>query len=209
MALHKVEAFSALALRVLASKPSWLASALIVPHPSSPIRSNTCAALNTRARQCESEQRQITASEGSKLLQRAFVSERQIHEKSFEELASLQINTGTQLCGKSAPPASSEAARSVAAGAYGAHGLKVEEMYKTIWRTAVQYHQFSAVSLLAVAAVPSARARLVSGAGICLGAAGFSGSNYAVAFYQDRSLAKLGPYGGMSLIGGWLALTVL
>ena len=30
---------------------------------------------------------------------------------------------------------------SVAAGAYGAHGLKVEEMYKTIWRTAVQYHR--------------------------------------------------------------------
>ena len=40
-------------------------------------------------------------------------------------------------------------------------------------------------------------------------AAAFSGSNYAVAFYEDRSLAKLGPYGGMSLIGGWLALTVL
>ena len=98
---------------------------------------------------------------------------------------------------------------SVAAGAYGAHGLKVSEEYKTIWRTAVQYHQFAAVSLLAAAAVPSARARLVSGAGICLGAAGFSGSNYAVAFYEDRSLAKLGPYGGMSLIGGWLALTVL
>ena len=98
---------------------------------------------------------------------------------------------------------------SVAAGAYGAHGLKVEEMYKTIWRTAVQYHQFSAVSLLATAAVPSARARMVSGVGIVLGAAAFSGSNYAVAFYQDRSLAKLGPYGGMSLIGGWLALAVL
>ena len=98
---------------------------------------------------------------------------------------------------------------SVAAGAYGAHGLKVSEEYKTIWRTAVQYHQFAAVSLLAAAAVPSARARLVSGAGICLGAAAFSGSNYAVAFYQDRSLAKFGPYGGMSLIGGWLALTVL
>ena len=97
---------------------------------------------------------------------------------------------------------------SVAAGAYGAHGLKVSEEYKTIWRTAVQYHQFAAVSLLATAAVPSARARMVSGAGIVLGAAAFSGSNYAVAFYQDRSLAKLGPYGGMSLIGGWLALTV-
>lgn len=41
------------------------------------------------------------------------------------------------------------------------------------------------------------------------GAAAFSGSNYAVAKYQDRSLAKLGPYGGMSLIGGWLALTIL
>ncbi|CAH0372088.1 unnamed protein product [Pelagomonas calceolata] len=98
---------------------------------------------------------------------------------------------------------------SVAAGAYGAHGLKVSEEYKTIWRTAVQYHQFAAVSLLAAAAVPSARARLVSGVGILAGAAAFSGSNYAVAFYEDRSLAKLGPYGGMSLIGGWLALTVL
>ena len=51
--------------------------------------------------------------------------------------------------------------------------------------------------------------RIVLVDGIGLAAATFSGSNYAVAFYQDRSLAKLGPYGGMSLIGGWLALTVL
>ena len=63
-------------------------------------------------------------------------------------------------------------ASSVAAGAYGAHGLKVEDEYKTIWRAAVQYHQFAAVSLLATAAVPSARARLVAGIGILAVASG-------------------------------------
>mgnify|MGYP002017554368 CR=1 FL=1 len=79
---------------------------------------------------------------------------------------------------------------SVAAGAYGAHGLKVSEEYKTIWRTAVQYHQFAAVSLLAAAAVPSARARLVSGAGICLGAAAFSGPGKRAAQGEPLATAR-------------------
>ena len=34
----------------------------------------------------------------------------------------------------------------------------------------------------------------------------FSGSCYLVAFQGDRSNGKLAPYGGYSMIAGWLAL---
>ena len=98
---------------------------------------------------------------------------------------------------------------SVAAGAYGAHGLKVSEEYKTIWRTAVQYHQVHALALLATAAIPSARARAVSSACFVTGGAVFCGSNYVVAYKQDRSYGGWAPYGGTGLIGGWLALAAL
>ena len=81
--------------------------------------------------------------------------------------------------------------------------------FRTIWKTAVQYHQFAAVSLLASCAIPSARARAVGGAAILAGGLAFSGSNYLVAYHQDRAWGKLAPYGGTGLIGGFLAFAAL
>jgi uncharacterized membrane protein YgdD (TMEM256/DUF423 family) len=59
---------------------------------------------------------------------------------------------------------------------------------------------------LLLAAAPLARRP--SAVGVCT-AAGillFSGSCYAAAFSEDRSNAKLAPFGGISLIAGWLCL---
>jgi len=101
-------------------------------------------------------------------------------------------------------------AASVGAGAYGAHGLvSHDDEYRAIWKTAVQYHQVHALALLATAAIPSARARAVSSACFLTGGAVFCGSNYVVAYKQDRSYGGWAPYGGTGLIGGWLALAAL
>ena len=51
----------------------------------------------------------------------------------------------------------------------GAHKLKGVEEYRNIWKTAVQYHQFGTVSLLACSVVPSPRARMVGSVGLSLG----------------------------------------
>ena len=101
-------------------------------------------------------------------------------------------------------------AASVGAGAYGAHGLvSHDDEYRAIWKTAVQYHQVHALALLATAAIPSARARAASSACFLTGGAVFCGSNYVVAYKQDRSYGGWAPYGGTGLIGGWLALAAL
>ena len=101
-------------------------------------------------------------------------------------------------------------AASVGAGAYGAHGLvSHDDEYRAIWKTAVQYHQVHALALLATVAIPSARARAVSSACFLTGGAVFCGSNYVVAYKQDRSYGGWAPYGGTGLIGGWLALAAL
>ena len=100
-------------------------------------------------------------------------------------------------------------ASSVGLGAVGAHALKADDEFKTIWFRANHYHQLHAAALLGVAVVPSARARAVSGAAMLAGVTLFAGSNYLVAWHQDRSYGKLAPYGGTALIGGWAALAIL
>lgn len=100
-------------------------------------------------------------------------------------------------------------ASSIGAGAAGAHALAhVDDEFRAIWRTAVSYQQVHALALLATPLAP-ARARGPAGALFVAGAALFCGSNYAVAWHQDRSFGKLAPYGGTAFIGGWLALAVL
>lgn len=80
--------------------------------------------------------------------------------------------------------------------------------YLAIWKTAVQYHQIHALALLGTL-VAAPRARAVAGACFTIGTVLFSGSNYVVAYHEDRTYGKFAPYGGMLLIGGWLALAVL
>ena len=72
----KWRALSALALRVLACKPSWLCQRAYCAASIITIRfEHVRIAKSTRAKQCDRDQRQIAASQSSKLLQRAFVSE--------------------------------------------------------------------------------------------------------------------------------------
>ena len=100
-------------------------------------------------------------------------------------------------------------AASVGLGAYGAHGLKGKKPeYHKVWSTAVQYQQLGAVSLMAISNAPK-RARLVGGLGIVLGTALFSGTNYVVAYTEDRQYAKGAPIGGMLMMAGLAAIAIL
>jgi uncharacterized membrane protein YgdD (TMEM256/DUF423 family) len=99
----------------------------------------------------------------------------------------------------------------VAAGAFGAHGLKgrlAPEML-VVFETGVRYHLIHALGLLAVAwastrwesrAIPAAGWLFV--AGILL----FSGSLYAMCLTALRALGAITPIGGVAFILGWLLL---
>jgi uncharacterized membrane protein YgdD (TMEM256/DUF423 family) len=103
------------------------------------------------------------------------------------------------------------AALAVAAGAFGAHGLKerVPATDLVIWETAARYHLVHALALVGVgalgASVPTARidwaGRLLS-----FGVLVFSGSLYLLVGTGTRWLGAITPIGGVALIAGWLAL---
>jgi uncharacterized membrane protein YgdD (TMEM256/DUF423 family) len=100
----------------------------------------------------------------------------------------------------------------VALGAFGAHALKgrlAQEM-TIVWQTAVQYHAWHALGLLAVGILllqwPDRGflgiAAWLFVAGIVL----FSGSLYALALTEVRWLGAITPFGGLAFLAGWLAL---
>ena len=99
----------------------------------------------------------------------------------------------------------------VALGAFGAHALKgrLEPAMAAVWQTAVLYHGWHALALLAagllLAQQPDARA---VGAAAHLFAAGivlFSGSLYAYALTGTRAFAMITPAGGIAFLAGWAA----
>ncbi len=103
----------------------------------------------------------------------------------------------------------------VALGAFGAHGLErrfaERPDRKAIWNTAVQYHSYHALAVLALAAVAGRRpGRLVAGAGGLFGAGVllFSGSLYALALSGVRGLGAVTPFGGLAFLTGWALLGV-
>ena len=99
-------------------------------------------------------------------------------------------------------------AASVAAGAAGAHAMAhKDDDWVAVWKTAVQYHQIHTLALLGTAAVPSKKARLVAGGLFAAGTVLFSGTNYLVAYYEDRSLSKTAPVGGEKCITRGSCLT--
>mmetsp|Transcript_7836 Transcript_7836/g.14181 ORF Transcript_7836/g.14181 Transcript_7836/m.14181 type:complete len:118 (-) Transcript_7836:365-718(-) len=103
-------------------------------------------------------------------------------------------------------------AMSVGTGAYGAHGLKgKEEAYIKVYETGSRYQLVHSAILAATPAIcgNSSRAGKIAGACFVTGIALFSGSCYAVALSEDRSVGKLAPVGGFALIGGWLSLAIL
>lgn len=105
------------------------------------------------------------------------------------------------------------AAVAVGLGAFGAHGLKGRigaDMF-AVWQTAVQYHAWHALGLLAIGLSSFYfKSPWMSAAGWLL-AAGimlFSGSLYALALGAPRILGAITPFGGLSFIAGWLAFAI-
>ncbi len=99
----------------------------------------------------------------------------------------------------------------VAAGAFGAHGLKarLDEQAMAWWHTAAQYHFIHALGLFAVDAVARRGASVsLAGWALVVGLVLFSGSLYVMALTGLRWLGAVTPIGGTAWIVGWIALAV-
>lgn len=102
----------------------------------------------------------------------------------------------------------------VAAGAFGAHGLKevLTADQLVIWETAVRYQMYHALALLAVGVLARTRPYLaprcvgVAGVAFLIGVIIFSGSLYLLAVTDIRWLGAITPFGGVSMLVGWAAL---
>lgn len=107
-------------------------------------------------------------------------------------------------------------ALSVALGAYAAHGMaEADASVASLMEKATRYQMVHAVALLAVGGLqiigPSlgrpVRWLALSGALFALGLVLFPGALYAIAL-GGLPMAWLAPYGGISMILGWLVLTL-
>jgi uncharacterized membrane protein YgdD (TMEM256/DUF423 family) len=99
---------------------------------------------------------------------------------------------------------------SVAAGAFGAHGLRgsVTPERLAAWQTAAHYGLVHSAVLLALALYASATGRNV-GFSATLFTAGvvlFSGSIFGLVLWELRALGPVTPVGGLCLIAGWASL---
>lgn len=77
-----------------------------------------------------------------------------------------------------------------------------------VWQTAVQYHAWHALGLLAIGL--SVESTWVKAAGWLLvaGIVLFSGSLYALALGAPRSAGMVTPLGGLAFILGWIAFAI-
>lgn len=102
----------------------------------------------------------------------------------------------------------------VTLGAFGAHALKarLDDYSQGVWETAVQYHFYHALALLAVGIValgqPQSTLLRSSGSLFLLGTLIFSGSLYLLALSGTRWLGAVTPLGGLAFIAGWACLAV-
>ena len=99
---------------------------------------------------------------------------------------------------------------SVAAGAFGAHGLRqrLSPEMVSVFETAARYQMYHALALLAVAwAAGRWSGSALNLAGWCFmaGTLLFSGSLYALALFGARWLGAITPFGGLAFLLGWLA----
>lgn len=100
---------------------------------------------------------------------------------------------------------------SVAAGAFGAHGLKdkVTPRHLEVFETAARYQMYHALALLGVAWLMSRSPMPTLTAAAWTFLAGiiiFSGSLYALALTGIDKLGAITPIGGLSLLVGWALL---
>jgi uncharacterized membrane protein YgdD (TMEM256/DUF423 family) len=101
----------------------------------------------------------------------------------------------------------------VAAGAFGAHGLRARLTpdLLAVFETAARYQMYHALALLAVAwAVTRWPTPLTTWAGwlFVAGTVIFSGSLYALALTGVRWLGAITPLGGVAFLAGWACLLV-
>jgi len=99
----------------------------------------------------------------------------------------------------------------VAAGAFGAHGLRgrVSPELIDVFETAARYHIYHALGLLAVAWAVSrwpGTATTAAGWLFLAGVVLFSGSLYLMTFTGMRWLGAITPLGGVAFLAGWAAL---
>ena len=102
------------------------------------------------------------------------------------------------------------AAISVAAGAFAAHGLRdrLDARSLEVFETASRYHMFHALAMIAAGVLASSALRgahiaaWIFQAGIVL----FSGSLYALALTGVKGLGAVTPLGGLAFLAGWLWL---
>jgi uncharacterized membrane protein YgdD (TMEM256/DUF423 family) len=99
----------------------------------------------------------------------------------------------------------------VALGAFGAHALKARlgpDMTQ-VWQTAVQYHGWHALAIVAAGLVllhrPDAAAIAIAAWLFVAGVVLFSGSLYLLAFTGTRVLGAITPLGGAAFLAGWAA----
>ncbi|HET9623156.1 MAG TPA: DUF423 domain-containing protein [Kofleriaceae bacterium] len=101
------------------------------------------------------------------------------------------------------------AALSVGAGAFAAHGLrgKLDERMLEVFETGARYQMYHALAmvlagLLAASAPRASIAGWIFQAGIVL----FSGSLYVLSLTSVRALGAITPIGGVAFLAGWLWL---
>ncbi len=100
----------------------------------------------------------------------------------------------------------------VGLGAFGAHALRARLApdLMTVYETAVQYHFWHALGLLAVAILLTQKpdnAALAAAAWLLVaGLVLFSGSLYALALTGVRGLGAVTPVGGAAFLMAWAAL---
>ena len=99
----------------------------------------------------------------------------------------------------------------VAAGAFGAHGLKsrLSEDLLAVFETGVRYQMYHAFGLFAAAWAHTRWPGSLTAASGWLFLAGtlvFSGSLYALSLTGQRWLGAVTPIGGLAFLAGWLCL---
>ena len=103
---------------------------------------------------------------------------------------------------------------SVAAGAFGAHGLRetLEPRAMEIFETAARYQMYHALGLIAIGmlarGVKHRRWLNIAGFAMLVGIVVFCGSLYGLALGAPSILGAVAPIGGTAFMLGWLALAV-
>ena len=101
----------------------------------------------------------------------------------------------------------------VAAGAFGAHAIRSRVTPERLdnWRTAADYQLWHALATIAAAVIAVRwESGAAAAAGWCFiaGVIVFSGSLYALALTDRRTLGAITPIGGVLFLAGWALLVV-